>query len=426
MDLLITPWTFPAAETATPASGRGPRVHLVDMPGHGTAAVGAQIALPSSVESQESEGIVSALAEAHQLVFDGQRTAPVFRRSAVAMHGGCDHQGPKFLADCLPDEVLLVVRQLLSLTDPPAISPEQWTALRERRLAELKAEADTPPALANKVFQEAIHDATHRYARPLGGMISSVGRLDRDELTRLVEAWVRPSAIDIVIVADLARVAVADVCRLVAGYRDRNRRPEPLADPPRGTAGPSETVVPAQLAGEDAYLIAGDFAIDRRDADWPAARMIAQLLGGTVDSVLSEELRGRRSLTYGVESRFVPYTQGGIFYIKLSTARDRVREAQSAIRDTLAAVRMDGFDVGRIISERDRMVDDAPRLYESPLGVAHQYTELISCGLAPTYIDEHMEQVAALEPDRVHDALIRLVDPAEMHVAIVANGLQGA
>jgi predicted Zn-dependent peptidase len=67
------------------------------------------------------------------------------------------------------------------------------------------------------------------------------------------------------------------------------------------------------------------------------------------------------------------------------------------------------------------MVRSAPETYESTLAVAQQYVELDSCGIGAGFIDAHLDQLRALDLDRVRADAATLLDPASMHAAIVGR-----
>ena len=102
MDTLTDPttWRFPSAETIVLDNGL--LLQLVDMPGKFVATVAVSVAIPSDVETPDTEGVVAAwttmmLLDAPFASADGVGTVA---RIGAGVTSGCDHRGPKVIADC--------------------------------------------------------------------------------------------------------------------------------------------------------------------------------------------------------------------------------------------------------------------------------------------------------------------------------------
>jgi zinc protease len=414
------PWRFPASGTTILDSGI--RVKLVDMPGRIVATVAVIVALPTEVETPETEGAVSAYATMMLSDAPHSRSAGI---SDVATIGatvttGCDHRGPKVIADCamphLP-QLLSALAAMLLRFDPTRRSFEQC---RQRRSADRDLERHNPFGQANKLFNESVVAPTSRYSRPVGGTGEAWHQLRLDDIVDLHERYVQPQHMTVVVVGDLSLLDVAGAVAAAFGGRRSSDVPAAtdLAPMPAGTpllswrAGRSDT---------QTHLMIGGFAIDRLDPRWPSARTMAELLGGGPDALLNVELRGRLGLTYGIEAKFLPYFSGGLFVVSGTVDGARSVEAVDTICATLRRVVDEGVDEDRFTQVRDRMVSSAPETYESTLAVAQQSAELVSCGIGEEFIDAHLDQLRRLDPATLREDIGRLIDPDRLHVAVVGR-----
>jgi zinc protease len=80
-------------------------------------------------------------------------------------------------------------------------------------------------------------------------------------------------------------------------------------------------------------VIFGSTGIKRRDPDWYAATILFEILSGGFGSRLTEEIREKRGLTYGVSAYPLPLEKAGVIVGNVSTVNDRVAESIQLIKD---------------------------------------------------------------------------------------------
>lgn len=425
MDRVTSPprWHFPAAETMILDNGM--RVRLVHMPGKYVATVGITMALPTEVETPETEGVLHAFSS---LLLPASARAEPGRVARMARAGatvtaGSDHRGPKVIADCPVLNLANFFEELaalLLLFDP---TEETFEICRQRRLSELAFELHDSFGLANKLFNESVISERSRYSRSVAGSVASWERMRLVDVLDVHDRYIDPQHMTMVVVGDLSTFDVpAAVARAFADYPSTGA--VAVADEaPRPALGPRLMCRPAEPSGAVAstQLMLGCFAVDRLDPRWPSARAGAELLGVGPDSLLNRELRGRLGLSYGIDAKFIPYFSGGIFDISGSVDSARSEEALGAIYRVLHQTLSDGFPAEAFERVRARMVAGAPEIYESTLAVAQQYVELASCDLEESFIDEHLRRMSRLDLADLDADMRTLIDPDGMHVAVVGR-----
>ncbi|WP_406299705.1 insulinase family protein [Embleya sp. NBC_00888] len=394
----------------------------MDVPGRLVATIAVVIHLPTEVEEPAGEGAVAAYTAMLLGNAPHARTGSVGEaaRIGAAITTGCDHRGPKVIADCPVTEVprlLDALAAMLMRFEPTRASFEEC---RGRLAAEREMEPHHPAALANKLFSESVLDPTNRYARPVGGTARSWQTLTRETIVSLHRRHVGPQRMTMIIVGDLASSDVEASVRESFAHFPRGECAEVVDRPPAPGGGPKLSWRAGQ-GGEQTRLMLGCFAIDRLDPRWPSARVAAELFGGGPDALVNAELRGRLGISYGIDVRFVPYFRGGLFVIAGSVTAGHTAQALAAIRGVLTRTLEEGVDPVRFARVRERMVEAAAETYETTLALAQQHAELTSCGIEPSFIDGHLEAIRTLEPARLDEDLRTLVDPRRLHVAVVGQ-----
>jgi predicted Zn-dependent peptidase len=208
------------------------------------------------------------------------------------------------------------------------VAAEQRVVDEELRLA-----AADPNDLVHDVFFGAAF-AGQPMGEPVGGTPASVAALAPSDLTAWAAAVVRAGTVAVVVSGDLD---AGEVCAALdggpLGALPAGPPPgEPLPQPTHGRGG-------AELNSDTAAVIIGGHAFALADPRLPAAEVLIELLAGGNASVLHEEIRSRRGLTYDLWGAATGYRDVGVWRIGMSTApqhRDEVVDLATGLIDTAA------------------------------------------------------------------------------------------
>lgn len=243
-------------------------------------------------------------------------------------------------------QALQVLAESLTNTDLPAelVAAEQRVVDEELRLA-----AADPDDVVHDVFF-ATAFAGQPVGRPIGGTAAEVARLAVTDLARWAHQAVRAGTVGVVASGDLdadAVVAALDTGPLGALACG----PTPVSDPVRATYGRTDHM----LNSDTTAVIVGGHGVALDDPWLPAVEVLMELLAGGSASVLQEEIRSRRGLSYDLWGLATGYHDVGVWRIGISTApqhRDTVVElAGNLICDAVAG----GFTADQVATARRRV-----------------------------------------------------------------------
>lgn len=209
----------------------------------------------------------------------------------------------------------------LEVLTRPAFPPEEVATEIELALGAIEAREDQLLARALDLFREQFYGA-HPLHKPVLGYRDTVGALDRDRVIEAARRFYRPVP---PVVAAAGRFDPGRLVeRLGEAFGDARLRPPP---PPPEAAQAIEGERRLEVEREAAYLVHGFPAPDALDPDYPAARMLDAVLGGSMSSRLFIELREKRSLAYQVASFYDDQRGGGHLAAYIITDPARVEEA---------------------------------------------------------------------------------------------------
>ncbi len=102
-------------------------------------------------------------------------------------------------------------------------------------------------------------------------------------------------------------------------------------------------------ASPQTVFVFGLPGIKRNDPDYDVARVMNHMLGGGgFSSMLTEEIREKRGLTYGVYSYLRPMDRTGLWLGGLSTSNNKAAEALQILKSTITRFRDDGPSPDRL------------------------------------------------------------------------------
>jgi zinc protease len=199
---------------------------------------------------------------------------------------------------------------------------------------------------------------------------------------------------------------------------------------------PGAPAAPTAAAGQGFYMVDKDVnqgrvsigltTIDRYDADYQAARIMNDVLGGGgFSSRLVNRIRSDEGLAYSVNSRF----EGGIYY------KDPWRLVfQSKVRSVAYATQIAMTEVNRIRDSlvtpeeieisKNKFIEGLPAQFETASAIALALANEELTGRYqkdPKYFTEVRDRIRAVTREDVQRVAKRLIDPSKFTVLMVGN-----
>jgi zinc protease len=310
-----------------------------------------------------------------------------------------------------------LLRQVLR---EPAFDGDEVRRARDEQLAALVAGLEEPAVIAERCFAPFLYHG-HPYALPVDGRRESVAELRRGDVRGFYERWYRPNNTILVLVGD---VNAADAVRRVeAAFGDW----EPRADAVPERAGAPAAVETTRVLLVDkpdatqTQIRVGAIGMARSDPDLLSSQVANTILGGGFTSRLIEELRVKRSLTYGASSTFLARRVGGDFRIHTFTKTPTTLETLQLALDVLADFRRGPLDPKLVAKAKTYMRGQFPLRLETPEAIAMRLAEIEFNSLPADELQTYRSRVAAVTAD-VAGRAAREHMPAREAVAITVVG----
>jgi predicted Zn-dependent peptidase len=303
----------------------------------------------------------------------------------------------------------------------PELAREEVRRARDEQVANIVAELEEPGVIAERCFAPWLY-ARHPYSLPVDGRRDSVADLGRGDVRDFYDRWYRPNDTILVLVGDVK--ADDAVRRIEAAFGDWKPRPDAVATragAPERVSGRRVLLVDKPDATQTQIRI-GNVAMARRDPDLLSSQVANTILGGGFTSRLIEELRVKRSLTYGASSAFIARRVGGDFRIQTFTKTPTTVETLRLALDVLADFRNRPPDPKQVDKAKTYMRGQFPIRLESPEAIAMRLAEIEFNDLPPDELETYRGRVAAVTPALAGEmARAHMPSPDEVAITVVGK-----
>jgi zinc protease len=172
---------------------------------------------------------------------------------------------------------------------------------------------------------------------------------------------------------------------------------------------------------EQAQVKMGVTTVSRSSPDFLPLSIGLKVLGGSFKSLLNEELRVKRGLTYGVSAGVRAYSQGGLIIISSAVRHDKLVQ----FVDVAERVMSDFVNRGISQSELDKMkalyAGEYPRSLETLEQEASMYLSYEALGFSGSEIYKFLGRVQKVTKDQVDGALRRQLDLNRLNLTVLGD-----
>jgi zinc protease len=293
--------------------------------------------------------------------------------------------------------------------------------LRGQYLVSLREEEQSAGSVASKAFYRMLYGG-HPYGSHPSGTRESIAALTREDLTTFHRHFYVGRNAIVAIVGALDRAQAEAIAERVVGALPAGEPAAPL--PPPTAPPPGEQ--PVAFPSTQTHVYLGQLGMARHDPDFFPLLVGNHVLGSSgLVSLLGEEVRNKRGLSYSVSSSLAPMRQPGPFLAVAQTRNDQTSDALAVIRDTIARFVADGPTAEQLDAAKRNLTGGFPLRIASNRSIAEHIAMIGFYGYPLDWLDTYVSKVDAVTAEQVRDAFRRRIDPAHF-IAVVVGGDQAA
>lgn len=299
----------------------------------------------------------------------------------------------------------------------PRFDPEPTLRVKSQIAASLRASKENPNNIAGKLWWQLAFPS-HAYGRPKKGTPETLASITREDMKDYVNKNLIKDNISISVVGDITTGELSAVLDDIFGDLPSSSSRNELRNTRVKNSG--ETVI-VERDIPQSVVIFGHDGIKRDDADWYAATILFEILAGGFGSRLTEEIREKRGLTYGVAAYPLPLDKAGVIVGSVSTVNGRVAESIRLIRDIWRRFGEEGPTIEEIQNAKDYINGSFSLRFTNSKTIVGVLNALQRFDLGKNYIEERPNLIEKVTPEDLKRVAKRIFKAESLTFVIVGN-----
>lgn len=257
------------------------------------------------------------------------------------------------------------------------------------------------------------------YGRPAGGTDNSLKALATEDVRVFAKTNLTRDRLKISVVGDIdAKTLAALLDKTFAALPKTGAR---LAAPDLTPQGAGETVV-ERRANPQSVVMFGGPGLKRDDPDFYAATVLNSIVGGSgFASRLTEEVREKRGLAYGVYTYLMPLDRVGLTGGGVATRNADVAQSLSIIKAQIKRVLAEGVTQKELDDTKTYLTGSYALRFDTNAKIASALTAIQLDGLGIDYIDKRNGLINAVTLADLKRVAPRIFDVDKWLTVIVGD-----
>ncbi|AWW73721.1 peptidase M16 [Erythrobacter sp. KY5] len=380
----------------------------------------------SKTDPRELAGVANmaaALADKGINGMDAGAIAARFESLGANFGGGSSDDGTSFYLTA-PTANLADAGDLAASIVRGAIYPdEEFERERTRAIDGLKVALQDPGSLSGFVRRVAMYGDAPYGSQP-GGTAESLAAITRDDLLEYRQRYIHPDRMKIVISGGISPEDAMAAAEAMFGDWQTDLLPRPIPEEAAGEALPVRTIVIDMPDAGQAAVSASVRAPSRMGEDYWALELANSVLGGGSSGRLFDEVRTKRSLSYGAYSGFGDRMDDAILSASAQTKNETADEVVQIFLDEFARLGNEPLSDDLLERRRLYMTGGYARALETSGGFNNIVAGLLQQGLTAEEAALYSQRLAEVTPDAASAAARSYVDPAMATVVVIGDASQ--
>lgn len=305
--------------------------------------------------------------------------------------------------------------QIIAHPDFPDVAFENE---KRQQLMAIEQTQESPDDVANLNFFQILYQ-DHPYAHPVSGTLSSVQQIKKQQVIDFYKKYYVTSNAVLVLVGNIDSAKAHQLVDQLTG--DLKLGPAAKLTPKAHQLEKAEKLnIP--FPSSQTVVRLGQVGIDHQNPDYFPLYVGNYILGGgNLVSRLFLEVREKRGLTYGVDSKFVPMPGEGPFIISLSTKTNQANTALEITQKTLSRFIASGPNKDELKSAKKYLTGSFPLSLSSNGDIAALLTRMAFYNLPDNYLETYVAKINAVTSAQIAEAFKKQINPNKLLLITVGQ-----
>jgi zinc protease len=336
---------------------------------------------------------------------------------AVSLGGSAGMDASTVFASAVTPQADRALQLLAEVVQRPTFPQKELDQLIKQTRTGLAITERSPDWLADRELRRRMF-AGHPYERLADAQMEELGAIDRASLQTWWSTYARPDAAVLYIAGDVdADKAFESAKRYFGGWKATGALPK-ISMPPVPARTPTKIYLVDRPANQSQIRV-GHVGITEKDPDWPAVRVMSDVLGGGFNSRLNDTIRVKKGLTYGAGGGFSSDRFAGRMVVRTFSKNATVAETVSTILDELERIKREAPSAQEETDSRSYLIGRFAGQRETPQDVVSDLWKLEYQDLPDDYYQRYLDAVAKVTSKDAARVANEHVDPKQLVIVVV-------
>ncbi|AFJ01777.1 Zinc protease [Methylophaga frappieri] len=351
-----------------------------------------------------------------------------------AIAASFDNVGANFSTSSERDMALLKLRTLTKkdalepalamftqLASEPIFPEAPFARLKNQLKTRLQAEQQSPKSIGERAFYAALF-GDHPYHRMPAGDMASLEKITPEHLQRFFDRYYVAGNATLVLVGAITE----QQARKIADNLSQSLNPgDKAAALPAVDALTEASFEHIAFPSSQTHLFVGQPGMTRNDPDYFPLYVGNHILGGSgLVSLISNEIREKRGLSYSSYSYFQPMREAGPYQLGLQTRNAQADEALEVLKQTLTRFVENGPTAEQLAAAKQNITGGFPLRVDSNSKIADYLGAIGFYDLPLDYLETLNEKVNAVTATQIQEAFERRIHPEKMVTVLVGGKVE--
>lgn len=338
---------------------------------------------------------------------------------AIRMNTSSDEDKIEAFVEALSEKKELAFAYLGLALSKPRFDNSAMERVRRQTFSLIERQQQDPGYAAYRALYQAAFQS-HPYARPALGTRETVTAISKTDLQTFASQRLTRANMLVAVSGDITASELSDLLE-----KHFSSLPQQFTTSTTVT----DVVVPAQeqsvfvpFSLPQTVVFFGTQGLKRTDPAYFTGHVMNHIIGGgTLNSLLGNEIREKRGLAYSVSSAMSPMSHGSLWRGGFSTRTEKAPEAIETLKATLAQFAQNGPTDAQLKDAKDYLTGSFVLNLDSNAAITAFMIPMQEYNLGRDYFDTRNQQVSAVTREAVQALAKQLIDPQRLLLVTVGE-----
>ncbi len=308
---------------------------------------------------------------------------------------------------------------LAEILTSPAFDAKEIDKEKDKLISELKSSLENPTFVANQFFNRLLFEG-HPYSQSIQGTLKQIDDISARQIRNHYKTYFVPNETTIILYGDVDPQETELIVNNLFSNWQKGKEIK-LNNNPIERISDLKLILIDKPGLTQAQIRVGNIGIKQNNPDEIPISIVNTILGDGFTSRLVEEIRVKRSLTYGARSSFQSYRQSGKFLISTFTKNETVGEVIQIILDELKKLKSAGVSDWEITKAKNYIIGELSRNLQSPEKFVDYLTQIIFYQKEKELLKKYADKIKDTSKEKIQKAIKEYFPGKDVLIVVVGD-----